>query len=78
MSVYFMIQGLYRGEWTTLFEPLTRWEAVEKYRELTERNPACRYRIQWRNRITNDNPAIAEVPANPSARKAPAFIMLKF
>jgi hypothetical protein len=45
--IKFRIEGMRNGEWTTLFSPLTRNEARQRYAELCKANPACRYRIHW-------------------------------
>jgi len=42
----FKIEGLRNGEWITLFAPLTRDEALKRYTELCQANPAWHYRIE--------------------------------
>lgn len=45
MKTYYAVQGLYRGEWRTLFAPYkTSADAKAKLAELVETNPACKYR----------------------------------
>lgn len=46
MSSFFAVQGLYRGEWKTLFVLPSNAAANEKIKALREANPACKYRVQ--------------------------------
>ena len=45
-TVYYAVQGLYLGEWKTLFAPYqTLADAVRKMHALGEANPLCRYQV---------------------------------
>jgi hypothetical protein len=62
MSIYYAVQGLRNGQWTTLFAPFhTSNDAMAMLANLKVSNPACKYRVRWFNKINPDNSPVVEV-----------------
>ena len=63
MSIYYAVQGVRAGKWVTIFAPFDKaQDALNMKCVLEKRNPACKYRVKWFNKVTPDNPAIEGQP----------------